>query len=807
MKLSTHKWRLASSVSATAFMLMSAMASQALAQDASSELIVTGTRTTGLKALDSAAPVQLVDSASLKRVAQTDLAQALAQNVPSFTAQAFGGDMAGQSLSARLRGVSPNHTLVLINGKRRHGSANLSVLAGAFQGGAAADFSFVPVNSIERIEVLTDGAAAQYGTDAIAGVINIITKKQDSGGSVTVSGGEYYEGDGESADISANIGLKPTPSSFLNLSFVSKYKGYTDRGADDSREKFASNYIGGVINKSIPFDNRIQGDGAVNLTVAAYNYGYKINDTWDLYSFGTYGQKKARSFQNYRTPVRLPTIYPKGFNPRIQSNETDYAGTFGASGSLYGWNIDVSSTYGVDDIQISNYGGANRSLFNDKGFTPDNFFNGAFNFTQLTNTVDVSKEYDVGMAAPLNLAMGIEQRSETFQIKAGDAASYYKEGSQAYPGFKPTDAGKYDRDVAAIYADVALKPIDKLSVDVAVRYEDYSDFGNTTVGKLTSRYDFTPGFAIRGTASSGFRAPTMAEQYYSATNVSPTSAFVQLPPNGAPAKLLGVNGLKPEESVNLSLGFVTKPVTSLTLTVDAYQIKIDKRIIGSGSLYGTGSPSGRNLAAVNAAILASGNVLDPTVTQTGVTLFLNGANTTTTGVDIVLTYPQSYGDWGKVDWSLAAAIGETKVDKLLDVSSVLKAADLFDFEVVSQLEDYSPKYKLIANALWNIASFTVNLKGTLYGESFALQEGNDGKIYKNSIAPEVITDLDVTYKVTSSVKFSVGANNLFDVYPKKRRPDFLTSFDGTNGTVGQYPAYSAYGFNGGYYYAKLNYSF
>lgn len=791
--------------------LLSCAPGLAAAQDKPDDaitVIVTGTRTSGLKAVDSAAPVQLVDAASLKRVGQTDLAQALSQTVPSLTVQAFGGDMANNTLSARLRGISPNDTLVLINGKRRHGSASIAVLGGPYQGGAAADFSFLPVGSIDHIEVLTDGAAAQYGTDAIAGVVNVILKKS-SGGTLTATTGQYFDEGGATADLSGSYGFTPTDKSFLNMSFVAKYHGYSDRGAIDPRVAPQTVlYPNLTTAPGYPHLNHIHGDGAQNLYTFAYNYGYDLNDEWQMYSFGTWGAKKSSSYENWRPPNRLPVMYPLGFNPHESSSETDHAYTFGMSGTLADWSVDLSTTYGKDDLQISNYGGGNVSLYNDTGATPSEFYIGAFIFGQWTGNLDISREFDFGMAGPLTLAMGIEARNESYEIKPGDAASTYKEGSQAFPGFELTDAGKNDRTNASIYIDAAFKPVEALSVDLAARFEEYSDFGSATVGKATARYDFSPGFAVRGTVSTGFRAPTMAEGFYSATNVSPTSAFVQLPPNSAAAKQLGINGLKPEKSTNYSLGFVAHPVPAMTLTVDAYQIEITDRIIATGSVYGKRNNVEVN-PAVTAAILANGNELDSTVKDTGVNLFLNGADTTTKGAEFVMTYPSDFGSWGKVDWSFSGAYTETTVDRLLDASSVLPASILFDANAVAILETQNPKYRLIGGAYWTKGRWAVSLKETLNGESSSMDLGDDDVWYKSTIESALITDLDIAFKVGAGVKLSIGANNLFNSYPDKQNKDLLQSYfnAGDNSAVAQYPSYSPFGINGGYYYAKVSYAF
>ena len=777
----------------------------------SEEIVVTGTRRTGVAVVDSAAPIQVLDSGTLQKVGQPDLIQALAQNVPSFTAQAFGGDTANLTLSAKLRGLSPNHALVLINGKRRHTTANLAVLGGPYQGGAAADLNFIPVSSIERVEVLQDGAAAQYGTDAIAGVINIILKKNAEGGAVGASGGAYFDGGGDTRNVTGSIGFEPAADAYFTLTGESRKHERSERGSIDPRVVGAANLAANpnvVKAPGYPFVNRIHGDAEYTLNVVSFNGGAGLGNGAEFYTFGGYGKKHAKAFENYRTPNRIPAIYPNGFNPQEELKEDDYGLTAGIKGRLLEeWSWDLSSTYGKDDVEINTINSGNVSLFNDTGSTPTNFHAGDFIASQWTTNLDVGREYDVGMAGPLNVALGIEHRRETYEVKPGDAASRYKEGSQSFPGFALTDAGKHDRDNNAVYVDFALSPVDDLQVDVAGRYEDFSDFGSTAVGKLTTRYDFTQSFALRGTFSTGFRAPTLAEEYYSATNVSPTSAFVQLPPNSPAARLVGVNGLQPEDSTNISLGMVFHPVSKLSATFDVYQIEITDRIVGSGSLYGSGGAN--NAPAVTAAIRANGNVLDPTVTTTGINVFTNGLDTRTRGAEFVLSYPSDLGSIGRVDWTAALNYNKTEVTKIKAPPAQLAPQGLYDATAISDLETASPKYRAVLGASWSLDKFSATLRETIYGKSSQLESPDGGTYYETEIGVTPITDLEFAYGFTDAIKFTVGANNLFNEYPDKKNSALQAVYraNNDNSAVTTYPTFSPFGINGGYYYGKLSFNF
>ncbi|WP_421934901.1 TonB-dependent receptor plug domain-containing protein [Phenylobacterium sp.] len=788
------------------------LAGRAFADEVTSvdELIVTGTRVTGLRASDSAAPIQVVGQAALERSASTDLVNTLALMVPSFTAQAVGGDTANETLSARLRGLSPNHALVLINGKRRHGTSNLAILSSAYQGGATADLNFIPPAAIARIEILQDGAAAQYGSDAIAGVINVILKQDDAGGSADVMAGQYFEGDGDTGEISINAGFRPAGNAFVNVTALSRYHSYSNRGGPDQRVEQAIASGAHPEWRSLPgypYLNKIFGDARYQLNLVTVNAGADLGGETRAYATATYGAKYGGGWANFRTPTRLPALYPQGFDPIDTTKEQDYALTGGVAGVSGGWTWDLSSTWGRDEIAVNVTNSANIDLYNDTGSTPSDFHAGDFIATQWTTTLDLARPFDL-LARPATFAAGIERREEIYEIRAGDAASRYKAGSQSYPGFALTDAGKHKRDNWALYADLAFAPAPDTTLDIAVRHERFSDFGDTTVGKLTGRWDVTPAFAIRGTASTGFRAPTLAESYYSATNVQPNSAYVQLPPNAPAAALIGIDKLKPEKSVNFSAGVLARPGAGVVITLDAYQIEVEDRVVGSGTLYGYANGVVRS-AAVNAAIAANGNVLEP-VPFSGINVFSNGVDTRTRGADLVVTWSNSYGAPGRIDWTVAANYNQTKVTGVRATPAQLAASgqSLFDKVALSTLETASPKTKLVAGALWQAGRWSVDLRETWYGQASRYADPGDGRYYLDKAGAKLITDLVVGYRVTEGVSLTLGANNLFDVRPNRvNAAGLAASAAAGNPAVEVYPAFSPFGINGGFYYAKVGYRF
>ena len=781
------------------------------ATDTLEAVIVTGTRITGLKADDSPAPVQVLDSGALTRTGQPDLLQAMTQNVPAFTVQGNGGDTQNLTVAAALRGLNPNNTLVLINGKRRHTTANLSVDSGAgpYQGGASADLSFIPTAAIDHVEVLTDGAAALYGTDAIAGVVNIILKSNATGGALGISTGQYYAGDGLTPDAWINYGAAPTPTSYVNVTAETKYHGYTDRGGIDPRAidpgTLASNPTM-VDYPGYPRVNRVDGDALYHLDILSLNAGVDLSDRMSLYGFGTVGRKIANSFENYRLPSVLPAVYPNGFEPQEGLDETDYAATLGLKGESAGWHWDLASTFGKDAISLSTIHSGNVSLFQDTGSTPTSAHDGNFLTSQWTTTADLTRGFDVGLANPLSVALGAEYRRETYEIDKGDFAATYLEGMQSFPGFTATDAGQHARSNEAGYVDFVLKPVDALIVDVAGRFEHYSDFGHASVGKLTTRYNFTPDFAIRGTISNGFRAPTLAEEYYSATNVNINSAFVQLPPNSAGARFVGVDGLKPEESTNYSLGFVTH-IEKLSVTLDAYQIAIRDRIAASGAVFASGY--GGTSPAVESAILANGNVLDPTVTNFGIQIFANGLDTRTRGAELVMSYPANLGAYGHIEWSLAGNYNDTVITNIHPTPVQLGGQTLYGPGALSDISTASPKYRGILTAHYTLKRFAATLRESLYGPSSEQEQGDDGNFYKTTIKAAPVTDINLDYQVLPSVTLSLGANNLLDRRPSSYNPALVANYRANLDpqSVLIPPGFSPFGINGGYYYGKITVTF
>ncbi|MPT47310.1 MAG: TonB-dependent receptor [Sphingobium sp.] len=837
----------------------------------SGSIIVTGTRTSGMKAADSPTPIQILGSDALQRTGSPDMVQSLAQNLPSIQVQAFGSDLSAHNLQMKLRGLSPNHTLILVNGKRRHGTANVAVSGGPFGGGAAPDLSFILPESVGHVEVLQDGAAAQYGTDAIAGVVNFIQKKADHGGSISATAGENYSGGGRTYSITGNIGIAPFDGAYLNVTAQKKKKQYTFRGDinpqvygdNPTAIRYLTRYPELVNLSEYPYTNRIAGDPQINQTVVSYNAGYEFGD-FEVYSFGSYGHKLARAHENVRTPdvIVAPDgtpFYPSGFQPQQRVDETDYSFTGGFKGALGETTFDLASTYGKDIVRVHVDRSGNAQLYYDTGFTPTSFHNGNFVASQWSNTLDVTHPIEIGLAEPLTIAAGLEYRRETYEIVSGDPASYYGGGAQSFFGYSPNDAGFHKRTNFSQYLDLSVKPTENWLVNAAARHENYSDFGNTTVFKLTSRYDFSDAFALRGTVSTGFRAPTLAEGFYSGLNVSPSGVSGVLPSNSAAAKALGFGGLGPEKSTNYSLGLVFKPAPKLNITIDAYQIDIRNRIVISSSFYGfrgqfcpdgykqSGAFEAGRCNDYNADSYALYNqqaVLDAVAGALGGSLpdyvlynvagtrnidgsvaiqtFVNGVKMRTRGIDFMMNYASDFGDAGTVDWSLSANYNENKVRGINALPSALYVSQvnasrsaLIDHYSVAQLEESTPKFRATAGAYWKIGNLSFNLRESFYSsvKSLTASPGNSALAGADTyvkVKSAFITDLEATYKIAEPISISFGANNLFNKFPTKT-PDVIRKAQLESGSrtysSNVYPTISPFGINGGYYYARMNVNF
>ena len=763
---------------------------------------MTGSRT-ATKASQSLTPVDVITGADLQSTGKSNLRDALQQLSPSISHAAYPGDGGVLTDALTLHGSTPDQVLVLVNGKRRHTTANITQDSGPQAGSTGVDIDLIPVDLIDHIEILRDAAAAQYGSDAIAGVINIILKSSAGGGAITDTAGRTLHGDGFSNNVSVYKGLALGENGSLTLSAEYDHQNHTERtNPYDNYFGFLPNGVGAY--------NPIEGDPRVTRKLVGFNADYFLSDSLEVYGFGTYGGRASAAYQNIRSPLIIQAIYglpgllatrPNGYVPTETTNENDFSLTAGVKGDdLLGWKWDLSSTYGGDSDRLRVNDDANLALFVTTGSTPSNFNLGSLRNTQLTNNVDLSRSIPSVLAEPITLSLGGEQRRETYGIDAGAPDSW---GADAITGLLPSSAGSFSRNVYGAYADVAGKFAAPWRFDVSARYDHYSDAGNTSNGKIASRYDFTPELALRGSVSTGFRAPSLAEEHLTNLTVSPTSASGLLAANSAGAQAIGAQNLKPERSTNLNLGLVLNPSRDLSLTLDAYQVSVRNRIV----LGGTAAGAAAIQALTIAGITVPGQLLQAAQSNPGritADYFTNGASTRTRGLDLTTSYRSNYGAYGRVDWSLSANVNHTTLTHIATSNGVPQLNQLQS----AWLTSAAPKDKIIVGADWKVARIGLSVHETRYGATSDYQEYITGpnafstttfERFTNS--PKYITDVELRFEATKQFEVAVGANNLFNVHPTTLPQD--TWFSGS-----QYDAYAAQiSSNGGFYYARARYTF
>jgi iron complex outermembrane receptor protein len=505
---------------------------------------------------------------------------------------------------------------------------------------------------------------------------------------------------------------------------------------------------------------------------------------------------------------------PGGFSPYEALFEDDYQYNVGTKFSVLGWDTDVGIGYGKDIDRIYTTNSLNRSLFIDTHTSPTNFYDGTLLATQLTLTVDATHQYNVGLASPLTVAIGGEAREDRYAVGQGDPASQYKEGGNSFPGFLAADAQDHSRKNYAAYIDLAVAPIEALQLDLAGRAEHYTDFGDTQIGKFTARYDISPQFAVRGTISTGFRAPTISEEFYSATNVGPFTSVVQLPADSPAARFLGLPGLKPEISTSYSAGIVAHPIEDMSVTIDAYSTTDGNRIVASSEVDSVGPPGDITSPLVAPAIALSGRTLDPTVTQVGVTAFLNGLNTLTQGVDFTVNYPTDFGDMGLIDWTLAGNYNTTSVSRVAPTPSVFGGSAVSFFTPLSLFNfvHSAPSEKVALTANWSLDAFGLTVRETYWGPQKNLTSPNGTTPYYNySQAGVGLLDLEGRYNITEQLQFAIGANNVFNIKPDHDYfvPSALLGAGALadGGIIVDSPVTESFNPNGGYYYGRVTFNF
>ena len=804
----THKTFHATPLLATAsaFALLTAVPAFAqtppAAEDAAviDDIVVTGTRVQNRSRLDTLAPVDVVTAETLQQRGTTEFAAALSQSVPSLSfARPSAVDGTDSIRPATLRGLSPDQTLVLLNGTRRHASALVNVNGSVGRGSAAVDLNAIPTGALDRVEVLRDGASAQYGSDAIAGVVNLRLKEASSGGGASVTYGQYLttvetargerdEDDGQTVTASAWQGFGLGEDGYLTLSAEYLSRDATNRSDFDPRA-----------NAYAPITARL-GDPEVEQWTVFANAGKGLGNGWEAYGWAGYQDRDSTSAAFPRlndNTNNVAALYPNGFLPLIAVNSQDTSAAGGLRGQLAGWDADFNLVYGRNALDFRTENSLNSTY---GASSPTSFDSGSLIYDQLVLSADFSRAFEVGLSGgPLNFAWGLEQRWENYQIEAGQPESYDRGpinvspvngailagGAQGFVGFQPSNEVDVDRDNFAAYADVEIPLTDKLTVEGAVRFEDYSDFGDTQTGKFSARYDFTPAFALRGSVSTGFRAPSLQQSFFTSTSsVIQNGAVVEtgtFPATSVVATALGARPLEAETSTNYSLGAVIR-LGRFDLTLDAYKIDIDDQIVLSELINRSFSPQVATL-------------LDPLGVQAA-RFFLNGVSTETEGVDIVGRYRLPTDAAGDFDFTVAANFNDVSVTDLPTSSSVLNPVPtLFARQRILTIEDGTPDTKVSATADWSLNQWGATVRATYYGDVLQPASTEAGDY---NTGEKTVVDLEGRYQLTDRVGLAIGVDNVFDEYP-----DYVPETLNSNGVLG-FPYYSPFGFNGRYAYARVS---
>jgi iron complex outermembrane receptor protein len=828
----------------SAAILLLAQPVAVLAQDVSGEaaqtatVIVTGARGTGRTVDNSAAPIDVISAQQLLATGKLNLLEALDTALPSFNLPArVQPDLGSIVRAGQLRNLDPSHTLVLVNGKRRHTTAIVN--EDGFPGSVATDLALIPTGAIARVEVLRDGASAIYGSDAIAGVINIILKT-DASASVSTQLGSTYDGDGNNGTLRLNAGTRLGERGFVhvgveyqrqdiavrNFALNPGYLSYPAvRTSDGQLVRLGTNNslpAGTTANPAEATRNsnpwRNSGVPETETASVSANLGYELSDAVQLYGFGTYAHRTARSAQNFRLPNTifnnnrgLLAIYPDGFTPYETTREDDFSLTGGAKGEAGGWTWDLSTTYGRDRIDVGVEDSANYSLTYPGGQT--DFDIGQRRYSRSTSNLDLRRPLALGLAEPADLSIGAEYSHESQQLHAGEPNSYFGSGSSALTGYLPVDASDTSRHSYAAYLGLGVKLTPQLLLDSAVRAEHYSDFGSKTTGRLSARYELAAAVALRATVSNGFHAPSLVTQSYSNTSDHAGVPYTLARPTSAAARALGAEALKPEQATNVSAGLTFNPGSTLRLAVDGYQIRVADRL-GVSSNIGIDRSSGVALDGSGRTLTAAqATTIENLLRSAGLTVgnglvahyFRNVGDTRTRGIDVTLEDVVRVGG-GKLRWNLAANYNKTSLVGKTALPAVL--AGLPNIATLSKSAEYdllyrAPRDKEIVSLVYDIAGWTFNLRETRHGKLKRLNALTGGDY---QLAATFITDLSAGYDLSKNINLTVGANNVFDKRPNQV-PREARSAASLAQYTGAYDNTGPLGVLGGTYYARATVRF
>jgi iron complex outermembrane receptor protein len=730
------------------------------------EIIITGTRSAGRAAIESSAPVDVVSNAAIEGTGYPDLSRALNFLQPSVNfARAATTASAANTRPITLRGLSPDQTLVLVNGKRRHANAVLNVNNSIGRGAAGVDFDTIPESAIERIEILRDGAAAQYGSDAIAGVVNIILKSNAHGGTGAVMGGVTERGDGQSGMVTASAGLGLGDGGHLTLTALARHQDPTNRAFTDQRFGRVTYRIG---------------DPRATMASFALDAGVPLGDI-ELYGFGTVTRKVSNNAAGFRVPGFSP-LYPNGFLPIVEPTIWDVGGTIGLKGSLGQLKADLSQTYGYNSADFRVFDTANASL----GLTsPARFDSGGVTYQQHVTDFTLSLPLN-GLLAGGNVAAGAQYRHESYAIRSGEPLAYAGTGADGFAGFNPRNPTDIGRDAYAAFLDIELRPVRQLLLGGALRYDHYDDFGGRTTWRATGRLDAAPGVAVRATFGTGFKAPSLQQQYYSAVQGALSAGALvnvaTLPVADPVARALGATPLKPERSRNLTAGVVFGPFAGFTFTADYFHVRIRDRIALSEQLGG---------AAVS-AILRNAGITG--VNQ--VRFFTNAVDTTTKGVEVTARWQGAIGP----ETRLSVAAGYSWLDNRLDTlrpNPVLPTLPLLATKSILFLTEAQPRAKGTVQANLTHGRFSLSGSLTAFGTYTSAP-----LVKVQTFGGKESIDLSAGYAFAEGLRLQIGVQNLFDARPDTI-DDQVTAIAATGGS---FPTgeETPLGLNGRSYFARLS---
>jgi len=782
-------------------------------------VVIVGSRTPRTKT-ETPVPVDVVTAEEMRKVGASETGRILSVLAPSFiSAPQTIADGSDHVDPASLRGLGPDQVLVLINGKRRHPSALLHVNGTFGRGTVGTDLNAIASGSIERIEILRDGAASQYGSDAIAGVINIVTKRTTDTLDVNSLVGVTGKGDGARLEASANYGVAIGEKGFVNFTAELLARGATNRAGtytgtiytDDLDADAAALAESGLTRDD--FEMKI-GEASATVGMAAFNLELPVGERATVYSFGDASHRFGKAAAFYRFPKQssqnVPEYYPNGFLPEIDTTIDDAALTVGLRAEQAGWNLDLSLTHGRNAFRFNVENSVNASLGTA---SPISFDSGTLRFAQTVADVDLRRPIAVPGLKLLSFVLGSEFRVENYQIGAGDEASWVNggatfgeppqpkvPGAQVFPGFQPSNEVDRSRNDIGVYTGFESELSDRVSFDIGGRYENYSDFGGAVMGKLAGRAELLPGLALRAAASNGFRAPSLQQEWFSnvSTQFLPDANGVLAPSqvltsnNRSPVtRSFGIAPLEQEKSLNLSGGLVLHPLENLSLTADGYFVRIQDRIVLT-SQFPNSNPA-------VAALLAP----FPSVSQAQ--FFANAVDTDTFGLDLVADYSLRLQP-GTLRFTASANFTKTKViDVNVPASLVAAFADsdpaalqtyYFGRAARNRLEDAVPRQRATAAVSYNQGPLGALLRANFYGK---VRYKPDLPENDEAFAAKTLFDADVGYEIMPSLRVSLGAENIFNTFPDKNRKPANTSF----GRFVYSRNVSQFGWNGGFYYARL----